>query len=416
MQLDLETLQLSSALGRAAYLVVFVIVALRQPKELCLWHWIGAIVSSMIGSVLMADVPVSRWLTFYEALTIYTFYAASLVLSWSGLRLFNERRVRLPVIGLVILLPGLSYIAALSVGITMRTALAGVFVLCSIYAAFGAYEAVNRPADQRLWAAYIVSATLGSYAAMLMATLILLIGTDFPMNSSDSAMISMVVDQAAGILVYFGYIAMAKERAVRTIEKISTTDPMTGLMNRRGLQAELEKHKRERPPEQLSGLFLADIDHFKTVNDTHGHDAGDAVLVAFAQRLRRALRKDDIIARWGGEEFLAILPEANAEMLATIAERLRHAVQTEPFALPSGQKIALTVSVGVSEMPLIASEFEPATKRADTALYEAKRSGRNRICSTPFRRNVSNLISTAAVHGGDKRGQGSAGMMPSAAE
>jgi diguanylate cyclase (GGDEF)-like protein len=203
------------------------------------------------------------------------------------------------------------------------------------------------------------------------------------MNTSESSMMSMIIDQASGILIYFGYIAMANERAVLTIERLADTDPLTGLVNRRGLQTALAQLQSTVPSHVSSGVLLADIDHFKLINDTHGHEAGDAVLVVFAQRLRKALRVGDIVARWGGEEFLAILPQTDRDQLAAIAERLRSAVESEPFTLPDGSAIRVTVSVGVSEMAPVIGQLEAATREADAALYEAKKSGRNRISWAP---------------------------------
>ncbi|WP_062213007.1 diguanylate cyclase [Aureimonas sp. AU12] len=393
MPFDLETLHLSSALSRGAYLVVFLVVALRQPRELCLWHWIGAILTSMIGSALMAAVPPTRWLTSGEALIIYTCYAASLILSWSGLRLFNQRRIAPAIVMSMIALPGIAYVTALVVGVPMRSALASVFVLMAVYAGVGAVEAVRRKPEQRLWSAYIVSATLSLYALTLSATLVMLLGTDIPMNSTESAMISMIVDQASGILVYFGYIAMAKEHAVLMLEQIAATDPLTGLVNRRGFQAALARRLERSTGREFAGILMADIDHFKSINDTHGHEAGDAVLITFAQRLSEALRKHDIVARWGGEEFLAVLPDVGTGPMAAIAEQLRQVIEAEPFLLPNGKPIRITISIGISEMPPALTHFEPATRRADGALYDAKRNGRNKVCRTPYESEV--MISTA---------------------
>ncbi|MBB3999557.1 GGDEF domain-containing protein [Aureimonas pseudogalii] len=379
MQLDLETLYISSALGRGAYFVVFAIVALRRPGETCLWHWIGAILTSTIGSAIMSSIPPNRWLTFGEAWIVYLFFAASLTLSWSGLRLFNGRKISLVTVGCATLLPGTVYAATVLVGMPMRIALASIFALCGAYAAAGAYEAVRRSREQRLWSAYIVAASLGSYALMLLLTLGMLVATDLPMNTSESSMMSMILDQASGILIYFGYIAMANERAVLTIERLADTDPLTGLVNRRGLQAALAQLKPMVAPYGSSGVLLADIDHFKMINDTHGHQAGDAVLVAFASRVREALRVGDILARWGGEEFLAVLPQTEAGELAVVAERLRSSIESEPFTLPNGLAIRVTVSVGVSEMAPVIGHLEAATREADAALYEAKQNGRNQV-------------------------------------
>lgn len=379
MTFDIATLHFSSALGRASYLVVFAIVAIRLPGETYLRHWIGAIFASMIGSTIMARVPVTRWLTPAEAFAIYTFYLASLALSWSGLRVFNGRTVRVSTVALMTAAPGAFYVAALLVGVPAREALASVFVFCLAYAGIAALEAVRRSRGIRLWSRYIIATTFIFYAAVFILTFGVLVGTDMPMNSAESAQWSMILDQATGILVYFGYLAMAGERAVLTVHRLAETDPLTELTNRRGLKATLERPGRILEAGVPAGVLIADIDHFKAINDTHGHEAGDMVLVAFSGRLRAALRDQDIVVRWGGEEFLAVLPGIDTDRLTTVAEHLRASIERFPFSLPNGTSIPVTVSVGISDMTGGRQEFELAAQRADAALYLAKTGGRNRV-------------------------------------
>lgn len=380
MTFDVETLHFSSALGRASYLVVFAIVAIRLPRETYLRHWIGAILTSMVGSAIMARVPVTRWLSPTEAFVIYTFYLASLALSWSGLRVFNGRTVRSSTLVLMVAAPGTFYVAALLAGVPMREALASVFVFCLAYAGLTAFEALRRPQGLRLWSRYIIATTFVFYAAVFVLTFGVLVGTDMPMNSAESGQWSMILDQATGILVYFGYLAMAGERAVLTIHRLAETDPLTELTNRRGLQAALERPGPAFKAGRPIGVLIADIDHFKAINDTHGHEAGDMVLATFSRQLRTALRADDIAVRWGGEEFLAVLPDADLDRLATVAEQLRASIEESPFSLPNGKTIRITVSIGISEMTGGPREFERAAQQADAALYTAKTGGRNRVC------------------------------------
>ena len=122
---------------------------------------------------------------------------------------------------------------------------------------------------------------------------------------------------------------------------------------------------------------MLDIDHFKLVNDTVGHAGGDAVLREFAARTKFVLREDDIPGRWGGEEFLLLLPMTDAAGTATLAERVRAKVAAEPFALDDGGTLEVTVSCGGA----VGDGFDPEelVKRADAALYEAKEAGRNRV-------------------------------------
>lgn len=157
-------------------------------------------------------------------------------------------------------------------------------------------------------------------------------------------------------------------------------DPLTGLYNRREFELRLgaEYARAARYNRALSILFL-DIDHFKQVNDTHGHAAGDVVLKVLADILRRQLRANDVPARYGGEEFVVILPEITGEAAKEIAERLRRAVAATSFRLPQGHEITLTISIGVSCYPACGGTAPQIVDYADQALYAAKNSGRNRV-------------------------------------
>jgi len=160
------------------------------------------------------------------------------------------------------------------------------------------------------------------------------------------------------------------------LTRLAHTDPLTGLMNRRHfrLLADQEFSRAARTHQQLFMMML-DIDHFKQVNDIHGHDVGDQALIAIADVLRDGIRNMDILARWGGEEFLALLPETNMEGAALIADRIRQQVsQIKLPKIPEG----LTISIGLCEA-VPGMELKTVTHLADQALYQAKASGRNRI-------------------------------------
>lgn len=164
--------------------------------------------------------------------------------------------------------------------------------------------------------------------------------------------------------------------------ELSNTDPLTHIFNRRYMMAMLEKEMQRatRTGSQLS-LVMVDIDHFKRINDTYGHQNGDLVLVAVADSLRSSLRTYDFAARYGGEEFVLILPETPHENALLVAERLRESVQSLRY---SGALSGLetTVSMGVATFPYEAITSIPALiKEADKALYSAKAAGRNRVFS-----------------------------------
>jgi len=171
-------------------------------------------------------------------------------------------------------------------------------------------------------------------------------------------------------------------RMQKELEALVGTDPLTGAINRRGLERSL--HDLCPPPlgpDGACGFVMADIDHFKRVNDTWGHEAGDLVICGVVNRLRVSVRPYDLVSRLGGEEFLLVILGDSLEQLAATAERLRAAVRAKPFRLSQQDTIPVTVSIGVyhrapgEDCP----SFEQAIARADAALYCAKRSGRDRV-------------------------------------
>jgi diguanylate cyclase (GGDEF)-like protein len=169
------------------------------------------------------------------------------------------------------------------------------------------------------------------------------------------------------------------------LESISVTDSLTGLRNRRYLMQEGERlvarHMRSGQP--LAALML-DIDHFKKVNDTHGHQTGDALLRHVSGIMAETVRGSDVLARIGGEEFCILAPSADEAQAVLLAERIRERVQMCP--LPLGREtLACTLSIGVArlaeDVEFGSSPLEDALARADAALYEAKRTGRNRVAA-----------------------------------
>ena len=157
-------------------------------------------------------------------------------------------------------------------------------------------------------------------------------------------------------------------------------DPLTGILNRKALALRVEElAQQSRLDAQPIGLILGDIDHFKHVNDTHGHAAGDAVLRDVADGLRKSLRAFDLFYRAGGEEFLVLLPGAGVEAAIALAEAMRAAVETAPLG---GHRVTMSFGVAASA-PGDVFDYEAVFAAADAALYEAKHGGRNRVFPPP---------------------------------
>ena len=170
------------------------------------------------------------------------------------------------------------------------------------------------------------------------------------------------------------------EEALREQEQLAVMDSLTGLYNRRfldaELQLELDRSARSHAP---VGVLLCDLDHFKQINDEHGHLVGDSVLREVARRLLNAVRNGDLVARYGGEEFVVLLPGGGKEKLREIGERCRRAFEEAPFQLPHDHNSLVTISIGGACWPDDANTPRGLVGAADAALYRAKAAGRNRI-------------------------------------
>ncbi|MFZ4761325.1 MAG: PleD family two-component system response regulator [Alphaproteobacteria bacterium] len=162
---------------------------------------------------------------------------------------------------------------------------------------------------------------------------------------------------------------------------LALTDPLTGLFNRRYLMAHIEKLLEKLDESKKSiGIIVFDIDFFKKINDNHGHQAGDEVLKEFSARISRSLRGFDLIARVGGEEFVAVLPDTDIDIIKDVAERLRRLICDEPIGVSnSPQPLSVTTSIGCTLANNKNESIDDMLHRADTALYRAKNSGRNQV-------------------------------------
>jgi diguanylate cyclase (GGDEF)-like protein len=183
-------------------------------------------------------------------------------------------------------------------------------------------------------------------------------------------------------------IAICLENVISNemLKYIGLTDALTGVYNRRYIDRRLleEVGRARRQSYRISCIYI-DVDHFKRVNDTHGHQAGDDVLRDVAARIKAELRMSDVMGRFGGEEFVALLIDADLDAANMVAQRIRASVAGQPFMLAEGQALAVTVSVGVSTLDdferghAIEDVASALVAQADQALYQAKQNGRNQV-------------------------------------
>ncbi|MDD2789739.1 MAG: GGDEF domain-containing protein [Sulfurimonas sp.] len=228
---------------------------------------------------------------------------------------------------------------------------------------------------------------IGFISFFILAYIFLSLQFRLELNSLNRELICLVLFFGA-IFVYMVSIMSLKTaldvKRIYTLEIESMTDPLMGISNRRHLDEKLanEFSKATRYDLPLSA-FMIDIDHFKDVNDTYGHDVGDVVLKNIAALIKQTIRETDFVARYGGEEIVVLLPLANSQNAMFLAERLRNKIQDFVISVKSVQEnsleLSITVSIGVATRTVKTTKAEELIKDADEAMYQAKNSGRNRV-------------------------------------
>ncbi|MDD8058364.1 GGDEF domain-containing protein [Shewanella metallivivens] len=208
--------------------------------------------------------------------------------------------------------------------------------------------------------------------------------------------ISVTADIVVPIIFFLGaiFVYIVCNLSLKTTRDImqiyilkqeNNTDPLTGIFNRRYLDNYLNKETTKAQSFTLPlSVCLIDIDHFKNINDNYGHPVGDLVLKSIAKNIKESLRDSDVLTRYGGEEFVVVLPGTQVSTSYKLAERLRKNIESLQVAIPgkSGQNeltVKVTISIGVTELSLECKDYMCLIKNADTALYRAKNNGRNQV-------------------------------------
>ena len=182
------------------------------------------------------------------------------------------------------------------------------------------------------------------------------------------------------LLVFTTYSATRTNKALRTVQLTVNTDPLTNILNRRGLNTNLKSYQHSQ-----GFYFVIDIDDFKPINDLYGHDTGDEVIQYIAATLQQGVRDEDLVSRFGGEEFIVFLPSVQKERALIVAERLVKAVAAKDFVSSKGISIQVTISLGGVEKTKQEQDFNSTFSSADKQLYLAKESGKNKaiiLCAT----------------------------------
>ena len=373
MSLDISTLYLVATLV-AALLGAMLLFFWRQEKIPALGWWGAAYIlgAASIALWIAGGTTLGPWLAL--AINAVGFIACGLV--WDAARVFHGRA---PSIGGVVAGAAVWVAAMLLIHpLSDETRMTLGAAIVALYAALTATELwrERRKSLRSRWPAVIVPMLHG----MVLMMPILISDVLHPQGGGLSGLwvaafaVELVLYAVGTVFIIF---MLVSERTVSAHKLAASVDPLTGLLNRRGFsEATTRMIEREAKAGRPITVMIFDIDHFKSVNDTFGHAAGDEVLKVFANVVANTLRITDLVGRVGGEEFAALLPAPMDEAL-TAAERVREAFQNAGVAVDD-EPLATTVSIGVAGGPAN-TELEVLMASADTALYQAKRGGRNRV-------------------------------------
>lgn len=277
-------------------------------------------------------------------------------------------------------------------------AVAGLMLMASYLTFTSALVLVTQDEFRLVWyyilavCAYLLLGLRSGIAFTLLSIVtVVLAKAFFGVSISDNALVTFVVSLSVTSGITWGYTRLAESYFKRMLEnfaqlrELADRDPLTALWNARVFYATTQQliqlaHRQQTP---YATLFI-DLDHFKSVNDTHGHEIGDQVLRRSAQTILAHLRSSDVVGRVGGEEFVAFLPSTDEAGALQLAEKLRAALAAQIHPLPNNQTLTVTASIGVAPSKISAPANPPTSiaeiqRRADVAMYHAKQSGRNRV-------------------------------------
>jgi diguanylate cyclase (GGDEF)-like protein len=385
LSLDIPTLAFV-AVCIAGFLGLLLILAWLQQRDVGALAWWGSAYLVGASAIALWGAPAPLYRVPQEVPEALIAVACGMI--WSGVRLFHGRKL-MPVAAFsgALLWLILSRLPGIEGDAGMRTALGGIVV--GVYTFFIAFE-LSRERRKSVYSRTAAIAVPCLYSAMFLMPLAM---RSFMPDVFAARWLTVFAVETIIYAVGTAFIVMlmVKDQHVLFYRTAATTDHLTGLLNR---GAFLDGARNLCALQGHAGgpvtLMMFDLDHFKRVNDTFGHAAGDDVLRVFSTVARSSMRASDIVGRLGGEEFAAIVPEAE-EVAARIAERLRANFEKAGVAV-GGHAIGATVSIGTATAHEYVADIDVLIARADAALYEAKHGGRNRVQAA--------LEAPAGIHAG----------------
>lgn len=378
MNIDMQTVYTASVLVLSLVGILLLWAWLQDRRSKALVWWALSFFVSTAGVVLLSDYNFLPDVLTVDVAIILLITGHGLV--WAGVRSFDNR----PVPWGGILAGGLVWSLAYQARIIETSAtdrIALIAVIAAVYTAVTGWE-MFRDGLIKLRSGPLVLVLLIAHAAC--HVLRVPVAESFPYSfepSVEGIKVALLALEPMLFAVAIGYLflLMTRERGEAEIETLAMTDVLTGSLNRRGFfdAAEgirLAAQKQNKPIAKL----LLDVDHFKDVNDTYGHAAGDEVLQSFTVLVRGALRVHDVLGRIGGEEFAVMAVDADAEVAHALAERIRATVSENPIMWRE-TPIDVSVSIGVVCDPTAQRSLDDLLEVADRSLYEAKQHGRNKV-------------------------------------
>ncbi|MGZ5041736.1 MAG: GGDEF domain-containing protein [Usitatibacter sp.] len=386
---DVRTLLVLVAVADASVAIVLWLGAVRRLR-----HGVGAWIAALMARSLAVTVLAAGLQPHSATLAVAAgLLALSMTLQASALLAFDARR--LPAWVHSAAMAGTAVPLALLGADPATAVLFGGIVFGTLLMGLAAIALQIHPAASgraRARAAMVTTLGVGAVAFFVRGIAVMMAADPLQAFVSPSPFQGalFVTAAAAAIVSTFAFLMLHKERAEGEALRMATMDPLTGAYNRRTFHeiAEREMSRIRRAGQPLS-IIIVDLDHFRPINEKHGNRVGDQVLQKVADIVRGALRKEDMLVRYGGEEFLVMLPDVPGPGAVVVAGRIRKAVEAQALRI-EGHSIAMTVSVGVSarldEGP---ESIEGLLTRADEALALAKQRGRNRVVALSLGRSIA---------------------------
>lgn len=381
MDIDLRTLSLVIGIACALQSGMLISLALLVDRYPGVGGFALGFALIALGFILPAlPLPLQDPLV---TMALHTAFVTGTAIAHAGIRLFAGRTLPLWSLALpvAVALGLILYFTAIDddVEARMRTSSAAVAILSG----WSALLLATLPAE-----GFRVSARFLAAACAMVASFsaVHVLGSSEHVYSSNGSFGLTPIAVTEYLIVFclamtaaIGFLLMVAQRAIHELTGLAQVDHLTGALNRLGMTERLDR-AHTAPPQGLPAysVILLDIDRFKDVNDTYGHNAGDAVLTELASRVAGAIRSNDSLARYGGEEFLVLLPDTDLNEATQIGERLRRIAEERP-AVFGGRSIPFTLSVGVAASGPVQRGRTSVIMDADAALYRAKREGRNRV-------------------------------------